>query len=145
MRKLILICAFFSCVACTAPKKPDLLSLNTAASVAYESGDYKVAEEIYVEMLQYSQDNPDLYFRLGNCLAQQNKVNEAIESYQTAITLNPNLFKAWYNMGNLQLSQASNSFTQLLQLMPPSNPIYGQVLLIVEQLLEEEESLSSDK
>ena len=146
MIRVVIIALVIMLCGCAGKKKPDLISLNQQAAAAYEQGDYEKSVIIYKELIEQSSDNADLYFRLGNAYAQQSQVREAVLSYQEAVVRNPRLFKAWYNMGTLQLSEAGNSFTQLLQLMPPSDPLYDRVLLVTEQLVfgGEEESVEQE-
>ena len=48
---------------------------------------------------------------------------------------NPRLHKAWNNMGTIQLRAAANSFTQLLQNLNPSDPMYDEGLELVNKVL----------
>lgn len=121
--------------ACSSVGKKDYMALNKQALAAYHQGDFGRAENLYLQLTKTSNENAELFYRLGNTYAQQNKIRQAVASYERAVAINPRLHKAWYNMGTLQLSEAGNSFTQLLQIMPPNDPLYAQVLNITERVV----------
>lgn len=66
---------------------------------------------------------------LGNELVEVDRIEEAIECYQRAIQLHPELYEAHYNLGVLFVQQerwqdAQAVFTQALQLYPESAEVY---------------------
>ena len=48
---------------------------------AYEQADYPTAETHYLAALELDPENEEIYFNLGNALAKQGKVEEAIQAY----------------------------------------------------------------
>jgi tetratricopeptide (TPR) repeat protein len=57
----------------------------------------------------------------GTALFSQGKYNEAIQAYDKAIELNPNLVLAWYNKGNAfkalgRISEADAAFAKAKEL-----------------------------
>ena len=91
---------FFSWMMFFAPANDEAKKGNEA----YESADYVTAESHYMAAIEADPENEQLYFNLGNALAKQGKVEEAIKAYMefTAMTENPQE-KAMgeYNIGTL--------------------------------------------
>ncbi len=48
---------------------------------AYENAEYELAEELYRSAIDAEPENAKIYFNLGNALAKQGKVEEAIQMY----------------------------------------------------------------
>ncbi len=71
---------------------------------AYEKGDYVEAETFYRSALEENPENAQLYFNLGNALAKQDKVQEAIDAYlefDKRAESNSEKALAQYNIGTL--------------------------------------------
>lgn len=78
------------------------------ANQAYEQGDYARAEEGYRDAIRENPDDPRLHFNLGNALAQQGKIDEALESFQRFRNMAETPRErsmADYNIGNLHSLQ----------------------------------------
>ena len=74
------------------------------ANKAYEEGDYQQAEILYRTALEADPDNARIYFNLGNTLAKQGKVEEAIQAYmefESKATTADEKSLAEYNIGTL--------------------------------------------
>jgi tetratricopeptide (TPR) repeat protein len=74
------------------------------ANKAYEEGDYQQAEILYRTALEADPDNAHIYFNLGNTLAKQGKVEEAIQAYmefESKATTADEKSLAEYNIGTL--------------------------------------------
>lgn len=74
------------------------------ANEAYEKGDYALAESLYRNALEANPDDARLYFNLGNALAKQGKVEEAIQTFMQyqSMTEDPaQKALAEYNIGTL--------------------------------------------
>ena len=67
----------------------------------YNSGDFDGAEVKAKELIKEYSKFPYLYNFYGTILDKQNKFDEAILAYKTAIKLKPNYFEVYFNMGNL--------------------------------------------
>ncbi len=75
---------------------------------AYESADYPLAEELFRAALDVEPENAQIYFNLGNALAKQGKVEEAIQmylEYSSMVESPEELSQAEYNIGTV-LSEA---------------------------------------
>jgi len=84
-----------------------LFAANDAAkkgNEAYENADYVLAEELYRAALDDDPDNARIYFNLGNALAKQGKVEDAIQMYlqYSAMVETPEeKSQAEYNIGTV--------------------------------------------
>ena len=84
-----------------------LLSVNDDAkkgNEAYESADYPLAEELYRTALDAEPENTQIYFNLGNALAKQGKVEEAIQmylQYSSMVETPAEKSQAEYNIGTV--------------------------------------------
>jgi tetratricopeptide (TPR) repeat protein len=54
-----------------------------------------------------------LWFKLGNSYAREKKPQQAIEAYQNALLREPDMTKAWYNMGIIQMQIALKTFIDM--------------------------------
>ena len=78
------------------------------ANEAYENADYPLAEELYRAALVDDPENAQIYFNLGNALAKQGKVEEAIQmylQYGSMVEAPEEKSQAEYNIGTV-LSEA---------------------------------------
>jgi len=109
-------------------KKPgeDLFALRQEAAKAYTNGDMKQSEKQYTELVKKVPQDADLWFRLGNVYARTQRPEAAIKAYHEALIRQPEMSKAWYNMGIMQLRQAVYSFSQLQVYSSTDDPLYNQ-------------------
>lgn len=71
---------------------------------AYNNANYPLAEELYRTALEDDPDNATIYFNLGNALAKQSKIEDAIQMYLQFISMveSPEeKSQAEYNIGTL--------------------------------------------
>lgn len=74
------------------------------ANEAYENAEYELAEELYRSALEADPENADIYFNLGNTLAKQGKVEDAIQmylEYSAMVTTPEEKAQAEYNIGTV--------------------------------------------
>ena len=74
------------------------------ANKAYDEGNYVLADSLYRLALKEDPENSKLYFNLGNALAKQGKVEDAIEAYlnsQEYAETDTDKALAQYNIGTL--------------------------------------------
>lgn len=112
-----------------APAKADSFDLETTqerAQAAYGAGDWAAAEPHYVALARAMPQDAELWFRLGNVYARTDKPDLAIAAYRETLVRKPDLGKAWFNMGVVQLRQAANSFNQIGAHVPPGDPSRAQ-------------------
>lgn len=95
-------------------------------NAAYEEGNYALADSLYRLALVEEPENSKLYFNLGNSLAKQGKVEEAIEAYLNSQEFADNKIDralAQYNIGTLLAENenwkpATHHFKNALKLNP---------------------------
>jgi clan AA aspartic protease (TIGR02281 family) len=63
--------------------------LNDAGKQAYERGDYARAERLFGQAIAQTPANPLLHYHRGVALSRLSRWDEAAQSYQTALRLNP--------------------------------------------------------
>ena len=67
----------------------------------FYNGNFILAETKTRSLIKKYSKVPVLYNLLGMCLNAQNKTEEAIKSYEKAISLNPKFAIAYNNLGNI--------------------------------------------
>ena len=90
---------------------------------AISDGDFDQASQILNQCQQQQPNSAEVYFLMGNLNERQQKLEEAIKSYQKAIELDPDFTRSYYNLGVLLLVQekavkASEMFDQLVRREP---------------------------
>lgn len=71
-----------------------------AATSSFSAGDYAAALEHYHQLAEAFPDNPDLAVNLGICLENLGRTEEAQLQFETALSTNPALLAARYNLAN---------------------------------------------
>ncbi len=93
---------------------------------AYENGDYPLAEEYYRSAIEEEPENAQVYFNLGNALAQQGKVEDAVKmylQYNSMVESSEEKSQGEYNIGTIlseteQWKPAAKHFKNALILNP---------------------------
>ena len=93
----------------------DVIKPKGALEAHLSRKDWAAAEVLYAELVTLLPQNAEYWFRLGNCYTRTGKPDEAVVAYREALVRDPELSKAWYNMGLVQLRQSVNSFQQMSQ------------------------------
>ncbi|MEX2639333.1 MAG: tetratricopeptide repeat protein [Balneolales bacterium] len=78
------------------------------ANREYEEGNYAEAEEGFLNALEKDPENPRLLFNLGNALARQGKLDEAVQAFEAFKKMESSpseRAKADYNLGNMYSDQ----------------------------------------
>lgn len=94
-------------------QQPDTAQILALADAAYRAQDWETAEKHYVEITRAIPKEAHTWFRLGNIYARTDRPDFAVAAYKEALLRDPELTKAWYNMGLVQLRQSANSFLQM--------------------------------
>ncbi len=123
------------------------------ANRAYEQGDFERAEQLYRDALQNDPDNARLQFNLGNALARQGKVEDALEAYERfrdQATTPQERALADYNIGNLLAQQeewqkAAEQFRQSLRNNPVDDDAAHNFELALNQLQQQQEQQQDDQ
>lgn len=124
--------------AAAAPAADARSRLELAAR-AYRDHDWAAAEPHYRALAAQMPQDADLWFKLGNIYARTERPELAVAAYREALVRRPELTKAWFNMGVVQLRQAAASFKQMEIHVAPEDPArlqaeaaYGAILAILE-------------
>jgi Flp pilus assembly protein TadD len=119
------------------PPARDIKTTQERALAAYAAGEW--AEPHFVALARAMPQDAELWFRLGNVYARNDKPELAVAAYREALVRQPDLGKAWFNMGVIQLLQAAASFHQMEVHVAPGDPsrrqaeeAYAGILAILE-------------
>ena len=106
-RLIIIILAIFTCIQCSAQNQ-DADALFQKANDAYIAKDYKLAADLYEQILAQDLTAPELYYNLGNAYYKQNKYTLAILNYERALKLDDEFEDAKNNLKLVNLSLQDN-------------------------------------
>lgn len=115
-------CASFSA---TAPKRPplptaaEISALRSAAETAYTKEDWLHAESAYRALATAAGSDGQTWFRLGNALFRNGKLEEAAMAYREAVNRQPGLARGWHNLGVVQLQLARKSLQEAMRVGSP--------------------------
>jgi tetratricopeptide (TPR) repeat protein len=81
------------------------------------------AERAFRELIRLQPNNADAYGWLGNALTGQNKLDDAMSSYVTALRFNPTDYKTECNLAHVlslqgKRDQAAEHYRQALRINP---------------------------
>ena len=106
-RLIIIILAIFTCIQCSAQNQ-DADALFQKANDAYIAKDYRLAADLYEQILAQDLTAPELYYNLGNAYYKQNKYTLAILNYERALKLDDEFEDAKNNLKLVNLSLEDN-------------------------------------
>jgi len=120
---------------------------------AYEKGNYAEADSLYRLAIETEPENSKLFFNLGNTLAKQGKVEEAIEAYLNSQEYADNEADkalAQYNIGTLLAENedwkpAAHHFRNSLKLNPSDIEAKHNYELAKKKTEEEENEQNQDQ
>ena len=113
-----------------------LVSLKRQAAKAYSENRYADALPLYQKLNEEIPDDAHLWLRTGNTHARLNQPQDALRSYREALKYDSKLGNAWHNMGIIQLRQAANTFTRMVQHIDPDDPLYQRAIDMSEATLD---------
>lgn len=135
MRRLSCVWAISLLAGCsmlpTALDKENAYELQRQALVAYDDGENAKAERMLQAVLRVSPNDPLTLFYLGNLYARTDRPDQAMETYQKSLMLNPTDPRPWHNMGVIRLRQARAAFIQTFDLTRPEDPLHGRVEALI--------------
>lgn len=109
MKKIVFLFVVFLGLTTSAQSK----AVFGKATDAYNAGDYNVAIENYLEIIEKGQHSAELYFNLGNSYYKLNQVAPSIYYYEKALLLKPNDSEIKNN-----LAYAQNMTLDAIEVMP---------------------------
>lgn len=110
------------CAASTMHSQDDPLAIRKDAVLAYREGNFDKAVSKFEQLVAMIPKDSELWFRLGNSYGKAGKPDEAITAYRNALLRNPELGKAWYNMGIIHMQEALKAFLDMQKYLPPDDP-----------------------
>ena len=111
--------------------KKDLKSEYNDAMQAYAEQDWNKAEQALRILTKENSSDPQVWFKLANIYARDNRTDDAIRLYQEALIRDPENPKIWHNLGVVQLRQASLSFFRVTQFAKEDNPLFNRASSIL--------------
>jgi len=115
--------------------KADLLDLREQADKSYQEGNLADSEKHYTALIEKVPGEARPWFRLANIYARTERPGAAVRAYREALIRNPEMTKAWYNMGLVQLREAAHSFNELQVYANPEDPLYPQGGILLEGIM----------
>jgi len=125
----------------------DVQHLYSQALAAQKKGDDTGAERFYRQILEQASP-PEVLVNLGNLLGRQGRREEALASYNRALSLRPDFFEALFNRANLLLElnlaqDALKDYEQVLARRPDFPSAWNNRGTALRSLRRLEEALSS--
>lgn len=117
-----------------------MTELEQRADRAYNRDDWQTAEQAYRKLTQMAPAEADPWFRLGNVYTYQGRAGAALTAYHEALARDPEHARAWYNMGLVQLRQASISFANLQETTADEDPLNRRARVLLETMTQLMES-----
>jgi tetratricopeptide (TPR) repeat protein len=104
--------------------------LTDKAFVATDKGDFATAEQYWTEILAKFPENPAIWSNRGNSRVSQNKLSAALEDYNKAIELAPNVTDPYLNRGAAleglgRWEEAIADYNHVLELDPKDAMAYN--------------------
>lgn len=112
----------------------DYLEMQKEAEIAYKNKQYTVAEEKYTQIAKAVHRDANAWFKLGNIYARTNRPALSIKAYQEAVIRDPQLSKAWHNMGIIYIRQATSVYISLQEHAGRDEPLRASAIDRVQQL-----------
>ena len=150
---LIVLCVFVS-ITLHAQSKHQLLRSGDAS---YSAGEYSKAEEAYRKAIE-KEGKSQAKYNLGNSLYEQERYDEALEQYQSAINSAPNnqsKSQAYHNLGNSlfndqKLKESMEAYKQALRYRPDDletkhNLSYAKQILKQQQQQKKQEQQEGEE
>ena len=117
-----------------APQRSDLFQLSNDAQLAYEAGEDVRAEQLYMGLARAAPGDPEVWFRLGNLYARNNRPDAAADAYQRTLALKTNEPRAWYNLGIVRLRQGWAAMMQANAGLKETDPLYRETERMMSHL-----------
>jgi predicted O-linked N-acetylglucosamine transferase (SPINDLY family) len=103
----------------------------------YQAGDLRRAERLFKEIIKAGPKNFEAHYYLANILQDLGRDEEAVQSYQRAMEINPDFPGTYYNMGSILMEKGDNDealscFEKALELDPACADIYNSIGVIYQ-------------
>ena len=101
----------------------DPVALRDHAAAAYQNDDWETAEQDYLYLTRNATAGAEDWFRLGNIYAHTNRPDDAIAAYREALKQDQGNTNVWYNLGVVQLRQATKTFIDMVNHTDVNDPL----------------------
>lgn len=115
-------------------QRSDLFQLSNDAQLAYEAGEDARAEQLYMGLARAAPGDPEIWFRLGNLYARNDRPDAAADAYQRVLALKQNEPRAWYNLGIVRLRQGWAALMQAHAALKETDPLYRETERLTSHL-----------
>lgn len=114
----------------------------------YQQGRYQEAAVQFAALVEDVPKDADLWFLLGNAQARAGHPKLAVDAYENALLRNPDLPKAWFNLGIIHMQQALKAMIDIQKYAAPDDPIAERASKLGEaltNLLQEKSDIGQKK
>lgn len=103
-----------------------LIAIMNICLVGYARGEQDIADPTVFDQLkaEYHLTDAQTYELLGKAYLRQDKDAEAEEYFNKAVSLDPNLYQSWYNLGLLHMDNPERYFKNAIKADPQFSPPY---------------------
>ncbi len=108
--------------------------LLNEAELAYRENQYNIALEKYILYNEYDDKNPSVWQRIATLQAKLKDYHSSIQSYEKALTLNPNLPLAWHNLSILHIEKTKKTLEAFLHFTPKDHPLYQKAQMLNDKM-----------
>ena len=98
-------------------------AIRSHADTAYLNEDWQSAEQDYLHLTRHAGAGAEDWFRLGNIYARTNRPDEAVAAYHEALKYDQGNSDVWYNLGMVQLRQATQTFIDMVNHTDVNHPL----------------------
>gem|GEM_PF-1750182 len=106
---------------------PELALLSQKAQLADAGNEAAKAEALYKAILRQTPNDADIWYRLGNLYANNNRPAEAAIAYERTLVSDNSNARAWHNLAIIRLRQSYASMLQANLLVDESDPLAERI------------------
>lgn len=118
---------------------------QASAAQAYANKDYEQALFLNKRIYKHVKDDARVVFRLANTYSRLNLNQKAVEHYRLALSLDPKLSKAWFNMAMVQLKENIGTWSEMVNQVPDSDPLNAKAKYMAHGLLDYVDAIDQAK
>ena len=121
------------------PAKPGGLDQLEKAEALYQAANWQEARNQFDALIRIYPRNAYLWYKLGNALSKLGQYNDSAIEYQNAIAIDPEFFRASYNLGLIRLLQSEEALSQAKEHAPAQDALIAQIdriRILTKQLLQ---------
>ncbi len=128
----LIVLLLASTVGCATTGRQEVVRLLATADAAYQREDWAAAEVAYRAVAARVPQEAYSYFRLGNLLARQVRLEDAAGAYREALVRDATHAKAYHNLAVVRLLQAEAALASALKHLSARDPLTPKTLRMQE-------------